>query len=108
MKTITQYEFKKGNTGFEYFYDAEIAPGEVLRVQRPPVTANRRGINDIGYSYTGDVKVSATIAAVPDDENAVWQTIQPFDEINKTVSWIKFENLSEAESAVINIKFIMF
>jgi len=108
MRTVDQYELKKSNTGFEYFYEAVLQPKEILRVQRPPVSANRRGINDIGYAYTGDVKVSATLTGLPDDENAVWQDIQPFDEINKTVSWIKFENLSETESAVVNLKFIMF
>lgn len=99
--------FRSATNGFAYFYDGCVKPGVPLILKMPPRTANRRGVNDIGFAYDDGITLYATLSQQPDDENAVWQQIQPFDEINKTVCWIMAVNNGTADGHV-NVNVIMF
>ena len=91
---------------FGYTYERELAAKEEVILKMPPITPNKRGINDIGFAYEGDVVLSGTLSAEPLSDDAVWQIIQPFDEITKPVSYIKNTNQGDT-AAKINIRAIL-
>ena len=99
-------EFKRTINGFNYVFEKEIAAGETTMLKMPVVTSNKRGINDIGFAVDEGVILYATISSKPYDDSAIWQEIQPFDEVNKTTSYIKIENTS-SESKRVNIRVIL-
>lgn len=92
--------------GFNYFYDSEINAGDVIILKMPMVTPNKRGINDIGVVYSGDIAVYGTLSKDYDDDNSIWQQIQPRDDVNKTVSYLKFINNGEVTGR-INVRIIL-
>lgn len=98
------YDFKKGQNGFNYFFEKSIDPKTTILLKIPPVSSNKRGINDIGFACEEGITLSATISSRP--EGAIWQEIQDYDEINKTTSYIKIENTSD-KAQKVNIRVIM-
>ena len=99
--------FRRDTNGFAFFYDGVVRPGELMLLDMPPRTSNRRGVNDIGFCYEDGITLYATLSQKPDDENAVWQKIEPNDEVNKTVNWIAAVNSKDVDKRV-NINVIMF
>ena len=96
------YDFKKGQNGFNYVFEKSIDPMTTILLKIPPVSSNKRGINDIGFITDNNITLYATISATPDiDDNEIWQEINSYDEINKTTSYIKIVNDSESDGRVI-------
>ena len=86
-------EFSKtGNTGFNYVFEKDLAEREVLIVKMPSVSANKRGINDIGWLSDGNVTLYGTLARNPKSDKALWQEIRINDEVNKVTSALKIVN----------------
>jgi len=83
---------KTDNTGFNYRWSGEIAAGEEVIVRFPVVTANRRGVNDIGWQIddAGDATLWATLADMPEQDGVIWQEIRADEGINKTATAVKF------------------
>ena len=98
--------FKNSSNAFNYSFDENVLPGSEFIVKMPPVSANKRGVNDIGFMADDGITLYSTIAAKP-DENTIWQQIQPYDEINKTTSYIKVVNENSTESQRVYIRVIM-
>lgn len=94
------------HNGFSYFINAAIPPGETKYVKMPSVTPNKRGINDIGFACEDGITLYATLSEKPASNDTIWQEIQPFDEVNKTVAYIKIQNSSE-NSALVNMRVIL-
>ena len=95
-------QFKRSTKdGFIYVFEKELAPGEVLLLKMPPISANKRGYNDIGWQATGNVDLYGTLETKPDVNSKLWQKIEPYDEVNKTISFLKIVNGSEASKIVI-------
>lgn len=94
-------EFKRTSTGFHYVFESVIKAGETVIVRMPSVSANKRGINDIGWQCDGDVTLYGTLSSKPKSDTAMWQEIADNDEINKAVSAIKIVNNGEACNIVI-------
>lgn len=92
--------------GFSFYYDKTIAANETRYLKMPVVTPNKRGINDIGFAYEGDIVLYATLSEEPFGLGAIWQEINDFDEINKTISYIKIVNNGDS-SARVNIRAIL-
>lgn len=86
------YEFENTSNAFNYAFEKNLAAGEEVIVRMPRVSANKRGVNDIGWLSDGDVKLYGTLAQNPKAENALWQEIGINDDINKVTSAIKIEN----------------
>ena len=91
---------------FCYTYERLIPAGEtrILKMRRP--SPNKRGVNDIGFACDDGITLYATLSEKPESANAIWQEIQPFDEINKTTSYIKIKN-SGSTAARVNVRVIM-
>lgn len=86
-------EFEKANgTGFCYVFEKDLEANETVYVRMPAVSANKRGVNDIGWLSNGDVKLYGTLAKNPKSEKALWQDIRDNDEINKVTSALKIVN----------------
>lgn len=86
-------EFSKtGNTGFNYVFEKDLAEREVVIVKMPSVSANKRGINDIGWLSDGNVTLYGTLARNPKSDKALWQEIRINDEVNKVTSALKIVN----------------
>ena len=100
------YEFKRITNGFNYIFEKVFASGESAILKMPTVTPNKRGINDIGFAAEDGITLYATISGDPEKETVIWQEINPFDEINKTTSYIKIVNTS-AERKRVNIRAIL-
>ena len=104
---ITIKNFKNVSNGFNYVYEDEVENGETVLLKMPAVAPNKRGINDIGFMADENLEIYATLSATPNinDENE-WQEIEPYDEINKTTSYLKIVNNYESPGRVI-IRVIM-
>lgn len=95
------YEFDRTTNAFNFVFELTIAEYDEIGVKMPVVSANKRGINDIGWASDAGldeydvpkIKLSGTLAKNPKDKNAIWQEIQANDEINKCVSALKIKNL---------------
>lgn len=89
MKFDKVFEFSKEDLhAFNYYFLKKLAPGEYI-LKMPRVTPNKRGVNDIGFACDDGVTLFATFAGDYESDDIIWLEIQPFDEINKTVSYIK-------------------
>ena len=98
------YEFDWTGNAFNYVFEKDLDAGEELIVKMPSVSANKRGVNDIGWLSNCDVEVDekgnkkpklklyGTLARNPKSENALWQEIRENDEINKVTSALKIVN----------------
>lgn len=87
--------------GFSYVFERVLGAGEIVIVKMPPISPNKRGVNDIGWQADGDVTLCGTLSRKPEDGAALWQEIEVGDEINKTVSAIKIKNNSDKECSVV-------
>ena len=86
-------EFKKdSSTGFSFVFERDLKANEEIIVKLPAVSANKRGINDIGWLTNGDVTLYGTLAKNPKSEKALWQEIRVHDEVNKVTSAVKIVN----------------
>lgn len=83
---------KSGTTGFNFVFERDLAANETVIVKMPAVSANKRGINDIGWLSDGNVKLYGTLAKNPKSEKALWQEIRDNDEVNKVTAAIKIVN----------------
>lgn len=87
------YEFDRtGTTGFNFVFEKDLKANETIIVKMPAVSANKRGINDIGWLSDGDVTLYGTLARNPKSEKALWQEIRVNDEVNKVTNAIKIVN----------------
>jgi hypothetical protein len=62
----------------------------------PVVSANKRGINDIGWISNGNITLYGTLAKDARSEKALWQEIRENDEVNKVTSALKIVNNGDA------------
>lgn len=85
-------EFERTTNAFNYVFEKILDANETVIVKMPVVSANKRGINDIGWQTDGELKIYGTLSSKPTSESAIWQEIKEGDEINKTVSAIKIVN----------------
>ena len=67
------------------------------------MTANKRGVNDIGWQIDGDAKLYATLSDHPEGEQAIWQEIRPDEGINKTAAAIKVVGVSGTSQVYIRV-----
>ena len=89
-------EFERTTNAFNFVFERNLKEGEEVIVKMPAVSANKRGINDIGWASNGDVTVSGTLAKNPKNPDALWQEIRDFDEVNKVTSALKIKNNGDA------------
>ena len=89
-------EFGRTTNAFNFVFERDLKANETIIVKMPAVSANKRGINDIGWLSDGDVTLYGTLARNPKDEKALWQEIRVFDEVNKVTSAIKIVNNGDA------------
>jgi hypothetical protein len=97
-------EFERTTNAFNFVFEYDLSAEETVIVKLPPVSANKRGINDIGWLSDADadengvpkITLYGTLAKNPKSEKALWQEIRVNDEINKCTSAIKIENKGNA------------
>lgn len=95
-------EFNRTTSGFNYVLEKNIAAGteenpSITIIKMPTVSANKRGINDIGWICNGDnVELYGTLSRNPNNDMALWQEIRANDEINKVTSYLKLVNKGDA------------
>lgn len=87
---------KAGTTGFNFVFEKDLKANETIIVKMPAISANKRGINDIGWMSNGNIKLYGTLAKNPKSEKALWQEIRENDEVNKVTAAIKIENKGDA------------
>lgn len=85
-------EFERTTNAFNYVFERELKDFETVIVKMPVVSANKRGINDIGWASNGDVTLYGTLAKDPKSDKALWQEILENQDINKVTSAIKIVN----------------
>ena len=87
------FEFERsGSNAFNYYFAKDLIEGDEIIVKMPVVSANKRGINDIGWASNGDVTLYGTLAKDPKGKNVLWQEILENQDINKVTSAIKIVN----------------
>ena len=87
---------KAGSTGFNFVFAKDLKAKETIIVRMPAISANKRGVNDIGWLSDGDVTLYGTLAENPKSEKALWQEIRDNDEVNKVTAAIKIVNNGDA------------
>ena len=85
-------EFERTTNAFNYVFERDIKAFETIIVKMPQVSANKRGINDIGWVCNGDVTLYGTLSKDANSDKALWQEIGENQEINKVTSAIKIVN----------------
>lgn len=95
--------FRKTTNGFNYIYEKQLADNEIVILKMPTVSANKRGINDIGWQSDGDITLYGTLSSFPERNNVLWSKINDNDEVNKTVSALKIVNNSTTCKIVIRV-----
>lgn len=96
-------EFKRTTNGFNFVFEKELESNETVILKMPPVSSNKRGFNDIGWQSDGDVKLYGTLSRNPEGSKALWQEINPLDEVNRTVSALKIINEGASCSVVVRV-----
>lgn len=96
-------KFQKTTNGFNYVFEKELEANETVILKMPPVSPNKRGFNDIGWQSDGSVKLYGTLSRSPEDSKALWQEINPFDEVNRTVSALKIINEGASCNVVVRV-----
>ena len=95
--------FERTTNAFNFVFEKNVPAGETVIVKMPQVSANKRGINDIGFAYEDGIELYGTLASCPDCQTAIWQKIEPYDDVNKTISFIKIVNTGD-NAARVNIR----
>lgn len=86
---------------FNYVFEKKLSPNQEILLKMPTVSSNKRGFNDVGWQTDGEVDLYGTLALNPKSADAIWQKIEPYDEVNKTISALKIVNGDKACSIVI-------
>jgi hypothetical protein len=86
------YRFDRLTAGFRFVFEKDLDAHETVIVKMPEISANKRGVNDIGWLSDGNVTLYGTFAKDPTSENALWQEIREYDEVNKTTVAVKIVN----------------
>ena len=98
------YKFEQTTNAFNFVFEKNISANDTVVVKMPAVSANKRGINDIGWASNGDIALYGTLERDP--QNAVlWQEIRENDEVNKTTSFLKIKNNGDSCKVVIRAIF---
>lgn len=102
------YEFSRQTTGFCYVFSKTLKPySEAIIVKMPAISANKRGVNDIGWMANGQVIIEGTLSKDPKSTDALWQEIRDNDEINKTVSAVRIRN-TDSKDVKIEMRAILY
>lgn len=102
---VLEFERSSGSNAFNYVFEKDIKAFETIIVKMPLVTANKRGINDIGWVSNGDVTLYGTLSKDAKSDKALWQEIGENQEINKVTSAIKIVNNGAACRIIIRAIF---
>jgi hypothetical protein len=86
------FEFTRTTNAFNFVFEYNIPANTTIYVKLPAVSANKRGVNDIGWLSNGNVTLYGTFAKNPKSETALWQEIREHDEVNKTTAALKIVN----------------
>jgi hypothetical protein len=92
LSTIKLLEFERTTNAFNYVFEKDLAAGEAVIIKMPAVSANKRGINDIGWLSDGDITLYGTISKNPRSDKALCQEIRDHDEVNKVTSALIVKN----------------
>ena len=93
ISNIKVFEFDRDNSSaFIYNFEKDLADNEIVIVKMPRVTANKRGVNDIGWLSDGDVTLYGTLAKDPRNKKALYQEIKENDDVNKVTSAVAVVN----------------
>ena len=89
--------FKRASgTGFDFVFEKDLKANETIIVRMPAISANKRGVNDVGWLSDGNVTLYGTLSENPKSEKALWQEIRDNDEVNKVTAAIKIVNNGDA------------
>ncbi len=94
--TIKLLDFTQTTNAFNFVFEKDLKANEVVIVKMPRVSANKRGVNDIGWMSDGDVTLYGTFSKNAKSEKALWQEIREHDEINKVTSALAIVNHGDA------------
>lgn len=98
------YKFEQTTNAFNYVFEKDLTANDEVIVKMPAVSANKRGINDIGWLSNGDVTLYGTLEKNP-EKAVLWQEIRVNDEVNKTTSFLKIVNNGDACKVAIRAIF---
>lgn len=91
---------KRIGDGFNYVLEGKLEAGATVFVKMPPVSANKRGVNDIGWQCDGfDVGLYATLSTNP-EKTSLWSEVEDNYVVNKTVSALKIVNNDKTPSNI--------
>lgn len=96
LSNIQLLEFDRTTNAFNFVFEKDLKAGEKIIVKMPAVSANKRGINDIGWLSDGDIDLYGMIAKYPKNPDALCQKIRENDEVNKVTSALVVVNKGDA------------
>ena len=94
-------EFSRITNAFNYVFEKKLKAKETVYVKMPTVSANKRGINDIGWQAESGIVLYGTMSRKPQNDDALWQLIAPMTQINRTISALKIENTGAEEASIV-------
>lgn len=90
--------------GFSYYFEDTVKAGETVFLLLPRTTANKRGVNDIGWQIDGEAKLYGTASVHPDKDTALWQEIHDYEDINLCASAVKIVGEGGESKVCIKIR----
>ena len=97
LSNIKLLEFERTTNAFNFVFEKDLKAGEAVIVKMPAVSANKRGVNDIGWISDSDyVELYGMIAKNAKNPNALVQRIRDYDEVNKVTSALVVVNKGDA------------
>lgn len=83
------------NTAYDYTADIELEAGATEYIEIPRVSANKKGVNDIGWQSDDDIVLYGTISSNYASTDTLWNEIRDGEEVNRTIRYIKAVNTGE-------------
>lgn len=94
-------KFVREGEGFQYRFEKKLRPNEEVYLKMPPISSNKRGVNDIGWQSDEDVTLYVTLTNDCSKSNVLWTEVKSEHEINKTSTYIRIVSGSLGGRVVI-------
>ena len=80
------------NTAYDYSADIELEAGATEYIEIPKVSANKKGVNDIGWQSDDNIVLYGTLSSNYTSEDTLWDEIKDGEALNLTVRYLKAVN----------------
>lgn len=86
------FNLSRKNTAYDYSADIALEAGATEYIEIPRVSANKKGVNDIGWQSDDNIVIYGTLSSNYTSPDTLWNEIKDGEEVNRTVRYLKIVN----------------